>query len=363
MAIDKVTYINIANNPKGEVVVQASLSQDINFKTQNVAALKKSHKASLGLLSNYYRFGQENNKNKIIGTFFTEDGSRKWVKQELLDIPDKFLGFNKLSKINAVKLFYWGDYEIYVVDWYISKNKKAMGWYEATICNKNNACFVSNVLLNGGEISSLYSSMLSAVLNKPVTPPVSLPEQISIYPNYQVNTKQKPLNISYNVNWLDTPVVLKEGGQLSGLPIKNKSLGGLHRFLSELSVLSNKEIFLLPNNGNKMSAHWASFDPAKLFPVVVEDEDLGRQKHYTPYAYFKKLQSLDNLQVYGYIHGENESYAIAKGEKSGNSGLMLFTINNTDFKLQQVSRNSLLETVMQSTPFQHELANTIKSRK
>ena len=71
---------------------------------------------------------------------------------------------------------------------------------------------------------------------------------------------------------------------------------------------------------------------------------------------------MDSYSILGYLHAEKETYIIGKGQFLNNTELIVFAINNADYKLKQNPENKALYSIIQSSLFQRELNHLVDGR-
>lgn len=358
----QLEYFAIANDSSGNKTVVGSISKNNEFKVTRLQNTVNNN--SLNALESYYSLGKLNDVDKIKKLSYSKDGSLSWMNSELKAIPDKFDGFKKLHKVDATKHVYWGGYDIYIVDWFIAEDKKVMSWYDAIYCEGNNDCFVSNLMINGSESSDLYATAIKQAYLKPLSLNIELPYKVAVLPDYNSENKQNPLNLSFKIDWLKSPYEISLNEMRSKKQKQNKKLTKLSDFLLSIWQQNLKQDSIDAQKlslTNAISKNWLDFNPRKMFTVFDQNQKF-KKSVYIPTAYIQKLTNMDSYSILGYLHAEKETYIIGKGQFLNNTELIVFAINNADYKLKQNPENKALYSIIQSSLFQRELNHLVDGR-
>ncbi len=360
-AKEQKEHFVVANSPSGENTFIGNIYKNRDFKSLELK-VSNINNNSFNTLESYYTFGKENKLNKIKEIFYSNDGSLTWINNELKAMPDKFSGFKKLYKVDATNHFYWGGYDIYLVDWFVNNNKKVMTWYDAIYCENNNKCFVSNLMIDGSENSGIYAQAIKLVSKRPISNAEKLPYTISLMPENKEAGRQNPLNLSFKVDWLKQPyeISLKKIQEKSNKEGGEKRLAKLSDFLVaiwslDINASSNEE----RKSGltKAISENWSDFNPRKMFSVFNKNSENQKieKSAYIPSAYIEKLTNMDSYSVLGYLYAENETYIVGNASFDNNRQIMVFSVNNADYKLKQRPQNKMLHAIIYSTIFHKKL--------
>ncbi|PSV33695.1 hypothetical protein [Photobacterium sp. GB-210] len=356
-------YFVVASSASGENTFIGNIYTNNDFSETELKATANNDN-SFNTLEYYYTLGKKNNTDKIKQLSYSQDGSLTWMDNELKAVPDKFSGFKKLYKVEATKHLYWGGYEIYVVDWFTNKEKKVMSWYDAIYCTERSKCFISNLMINGSERSSIYAEAINLIYQRPLSTAIKLSYSINILPDENQIVTKSPLNLSFNIDWLREPYEIS----LKEVKEKNKKEKKLSRVSSFLLTLWKLNLGIDSPEAQKteqakaINENWIDFNPSKMFTIFnknIESQQLEKS-YYIPSAYIQKLTNMDSYYVLGYLYAENETYIIGNSINKNNVELLVFSINNADYKLKQTPENDELHTIIQSSIFHKKLASLIE---
>ncbi len=363
LADQKRTSFALAESPSGEVSVTGSIVIDNSFNRTGLSLNESDTKNSIQTLSRYYTLAKENDKAKLRRLSFIKDGSYSWMSRELNNIPDKFEGFAKLRKADATHKLFWGDYELFIVDWFTEAPQKVMSWYEAVICAENSQCYVSNLLLNGKTTSSIFSGVLTDVYTKPLKKVPALPYSVSYLPEPFSGSNQNALVFNFDIEWLSKPLDFKPD-EKSKLQDKNVQFTHLESFLRELwSVRGDTVERIVKEEAYKsaLAAHWFDFSTKNLIPVVDPRLDYSLS-NYTPVAYLDRLSKIDEVKVEGRLHTTNEIYVIMTASLLNQQQLIIITLDRKTKKLKQTPNNIKLQEIVNTPEFYREVASIIQKR-
>lgn len=353
----------LAESPRGEISVAGSIVVDNLFHKTQLSLNESDTKNSLQTLSTYYTLAKGNEKAKLRKLSYIKDGSYSWMSRELNNIPDKFEGFAKLRKAVATHKLFWGDYELFIVDWFTEAPQKVMSWYEAVICAENSQCFVSNLLLNGKASSSIFSGVLTDVYTKPLKKVPTLPYSVSYSPKPFSGSNQNALVFNFEIEWLNKPLYFKPD-EKSKLQDKNVQFVHLESFLRELwSVRGDTVERIVKEEAYKtaLDAHWLDFSTRNLIPVIDPGSGFSLS-NYTPVAYLDRLSKIDEVKVEGVLHARNEMYVIITASLLNQQQLVIITLDQKTKKLKQTPSNIKLQEVVKSPEFYREIASIVNKR-
>ena len=358
--------IIIAKNVNDTPTVVASIVVDNTF-TPNSLFLHRKKDSSLESLTQYYQSATKNDAKLIMQLSFVEDGTQAWMTKELLTSPDKFQGFKQLADVQVVKKYLWGQYDIYIVDWYVKPMKKVMSWYEAIHCQDGGLCFWSNLILNGTESSAIFSDTLTLALKNTKTTKSDLKYKLNVLPNEGGAYHPQALEISFDIQWFKQPILIAKINQASAKSNSEPSSVGefshFTNFLQSLWQLNYNDIFQLKLDSPIFKESWQDFNPRKLFVVFSKNHE---KKHYITTAYFQHLAKMDSFKILGVLHAKNERYLIGQASHpvtGGNSEkIMIFSLDNTSSLLIQADQNSSLYNIIYSKMFNQKITEIVSGR-
>lgn len=363
LAEQKRTSFILAESPRGEVSVAGSIVVDNLFRKTQLSLNESDSKNSIQTLSRYYTLAKKNDKAKLRKLSYVKDGSYSWMSRELNNIPDKFEGFAKLRKADAAHKLFWGDYELFIVDWFTEAPQKVMSWYEAVICVENSQCHISNLLLNGKTSSSIFSSVLTDVYAKPLKKVPNLPYSVSYVPKPISDSNQNALVFNFDVEWLNKPLNFN-ADKKSKLQDKNVQFTHLESFLRELWAVRGDTVDRIVKEGAyklALGAHWLDFSTRNLIPVIDPGSGFSLS-NYTPVAYLDRLSKIDEVKVEGVLHARNETYVIMTASLLNQQQLVIITLDRETKKLKQTPNNFKLQEIVNSPEFYRKMASIVNKR-
>jgi len=362
---EKKEYFTISSDSLGNETVIGSVFVNNDFQVTELQTTV-NNSSSINALEYYYTLGKENNTSEIKKISYGRDGSLNWMNREIKAIPDKFSGFKKLHKVDATKHLFWGGYDIYVVDWYIAKDKKLMSWYDSVYCENGSKCFISNLMINGDENSGIYADAIKLSSQSVGSSITKFPYKLAVLPDTKATKQQHPLDISFKIDWLKKPYVisLNDTEENTKSKVTVKELVKISDFFTAIWRLNAQQSSVEAQKAGltkAISENWLDFNPRKMFSVLDQNKNF-KKSTYLPSAYIQKLTKIDSYLVLGYLHAESETYIIGKGKYENSSELILFAINNTDYKLKQSPKNKALHTTIYSAIFHQKLNDIVRER-
>lgn len=362
-ASEKESFFSIAKDLRNRDTVVGSIIVEDPFTRQNLEYVDKNNSSSLNTMAYYYHLGKANETLKLIELFNSSDGSKDWITEQLNSIPDKFEGFKKLFKVEALSHVYWGQYDIFIADWFKSKDRRLLRWFDAVVCTKNNRCYMSSILMKDSHNTEIFSSVLTRVQKNKIKTTVGLSNKVYFYPDNSTEFVNNPLVISFDIDWLDDPIELKRELRTINLIEGDGKLSHLNYFLNYIWDLHDKGKFNVasdPTFDSVMNDSWLNFNLRFLYPVVNSDEDIV--EFHTFLSYSQHLGDINSYKVYGYLEAESESYIIGSFVLDGIEKPLVIPIDNVTFKLNFDTVNHRLNNIVYSKPFYEKLTHIMLLR-
>ena len=362
-AIEKERFFSIAKNMNNNDTVIGSIFFETSFSHQDLKYIDKDNSNSLNTLAYYYSLGKANNTLKLIELYNSSDGSNNWIKDQLDSIPDMFDGFKTLFKVEALSHVYWGPYDVLIVDWFKTKNKRLLRWYEAVFCTENDRCYMSSILMKDSLNTEIFTSSLTLAQKNKIEPIVTLSNELYIYPDNSPEPVKNPLVISFDIDWLDNPIEIKRESRIINLIEDDGKLTHLNDFFNYVWDLHDKDKFNLaadPNFDSVMNKSWLNFNPRIVYPVV--NLNKGIVAYHTFHAYSQHLGYINSYKIHGYLDAESERYIIGSFVEDNIDKLLIISIDNTSSKLIGETGNYTLNKIVYSEPFYEKLTNLISLR-
>ena len=341
-----------SNSVVGTIYYESEFNQ-VAMSFKSGAALSDTAKP----LGSYYTAAFLNDVKVMPSIFYDADNSRRWLKEELVSIPDKFEGFKRLDKVLIKNQYYWGDYSVWDVSWFLAGDKLAAKWNEASICTIPDKCYMSNLLLNGSEESSIFTRVMYQLQKGAQSASVGLPYTVEYLP--ASGQDKYPLRVAFSLKWYE-----KNRVSVSSTESKTEAFGDeaqvLFGFVRQL--WSSKVGVPKAMEGRLSeiySQYWKAFSPEKLFPAYTPQ---GTQKivHYPPSVLAGKIYNAKKMTLIAKLSAGDEDYLISLANGSEGNFIVIFPYSKASKMLTQITENQLLFELVYSTSFNKTLAREIE---
>lgn len=292
------------------------------------------------LLRQYYQLMINGEPKKAATLFYGPDGSKERFINGLIDMPDRYAGYQMLERIDFHTSFGWGPFEIYEVT--LSGTKVgSLRWREAVICGQQQ-CYLSNQIDTPEselrEFASIRDLMASGTgkqqqladnFNQLPNKAFFLPNEAMSYANLQ-NT-QYPMTFSFTMEQLkpveidlskpvSNNVALTINGVDASLLVKMiKDITALAPLVADQSLRNqgpnpakDKVITSYNNVVDKYTSQQSSRDIYlySMFEDQQTKQQEFRREWYHPVAAVQRISRWTKLTVLGYIPQNDKQIAL-----------------------------------------------------
>ena len=272
------------------------------------------------------------------------------MADQIKDIPDKFGGFIKLQRVEVNARYYWGDYSILNVGWFVKNNQFVARWNESTLCvSPSQRCFVSKLLLDGTEESSLFSSSVNLVEKQILSNPRTYRDRINYFPAN--GKKTNPLSLELDISWFSPPVVLKGGGASAG-----KAENIVKKYVSALRAGSDTP----EKRASINSKNFANFSPATLQSVYSHSD--AKAMFFTSDSFATMLRDSKEIVFYGVIKGDSEYYLISRVNTVNGMYSIVFPCDLSSSNILQQPKNEFMSLLFRTSSFYSYISNHVNQK-
>jgi len=316
---------------QGQLYFEISIDSQFAGKTLEIGALNNTTPTKL--LSSYYYYAMKNDMQALKELHYSGDGTLDHLNEELSDMPDKFEGFSKLSKVSLGRIYIWENYYAVDVVWH-TKSEGDFKWTDLVVCDPK--CYIS---YRPYMVSDQFDFFFNVLRLLKRYPSVSSPSVFKGAPEICIDKSGcvNPIKVSANFKKSSSRNNLGEMSDFDAVSKNYQKFISLAKMLNESKAsYSAFDSYLEKESYTKklFECCWLEVnenEQIKLFDMQMLQSKPSQYKvaYYSPMKLFDFFKDVEYVHLHGVLTTDETEYAFTKIKHLNydSSALQIFTFS------------------------------------